>query len=62
MRIYGIDEDSAEKLLEEIKEEGAIEMPKTGFGSGNPFEKKPMMTPEELAKQKEDAAGKLKKE
>lgn len=64
MRIYGIDEDSADKLLEEIKAEGAIDMPKTGFGSGgNPFGAKDNtgMTPEEIAKQKADEAAKLKK-
>lgn len=34
MRIYSVDEDTAEEILKEIKEEGAVDMPKTDLGGG----------------------------
>lgn len=32
MRIYSVDEETAEEMLDEIKEEGKVEMPKTSIG------------------------------
>lgn len=39
MRIYGYDEETAEKKLKEIREEGKANLPEMGLGKTNPFAK-----------------------
>src|SRR3990167_2721175 len=41
MRIYGVDEKTADTMLKDIKKEDAVKMPVPGFGGTNPFNANP---------------------